>query len=170
MSNQNTRNKKYIGNKMIEAAPMTKFEYNRLKNKNIPGNDQDGYLVGYYESMDKTDKVNYWSWSPKEQFEESYKETTELNFGIAIELAKQGFKIARRGWNGKNLWVTVSEGYKNLEIKRVWNENNKKVAELNGGKVDILPYFTMKTVDNKIMCGWTPNQLDLLSSDWIIVE
>jgi hypothetical protein len=161
----------YVGNKIIKAEPMTKFDYNILRGKDIPGDDQDGYCVGYFDSMDKTDEEpNYYSWSPKAQFEESYRKTTGLNFGIALELMKNGFKVARQGWNGKGLWIVISQGYKNLETDKVWNKDNKKVAELNGGKIDILPYISMKTVDNSIMIGWTPNQLDLLSEDWVIVK
>ena len=30
-----------------------------------------------------------------------------MNFGQAIEAAKQGKKIARKGWNGKGMWVVL---------------------------------------------------------------
>lgn len=34
-----------------------------------------------------------------------------MNFGRAIEAAKQGKKITRRGWNGKGMWVIYRSGY-----------------------------------------------------------
>lgn len=141
--------KKYIGTKMIEAEPMTKFEYNKLKDRNIPGEDQEGYKVGYFYDMTKTDKAGYESWSPKTQFEEAYRESTNLNFGIAIELAKKGFKVARQGWNGKGMY---------LEMQNV--DENSKMG---------YPYIYLKTVDNKFV-PWNPNNLDMLSEDWVIVK
>ena len=34
-----------------------------------------------------------------------------MNFGLAIEAAKKGAKITRRGWNGKGMWVVYRTGY-----------------------------------------------------------
>ncbi|MED1407680.1 DUF2829 domain-containing protein, partial [Bacillus mycoides] len=34
-----------------------------------------------------------------------------MNFGQAIEAVKNGEKIARRGWNGKNMFVVYQKGY-----------------------------------------------------------
>jgi hypothetical protein len=34
-----------------------------------------------------------------------------LTFGLAIEAAKKGHKIARKGWNGKGLYVIYRTGY-----------------------------------------------------------
>lgn len=147
MSNQNTRNKKYIGNKMIEAAPMTKFEYNKLKDKNIPGDDQDGYLVGYYESMNKTDKVNYWSWSPKKQFEESYKEINGLNFGIAIELMKDGFKVKLPHWKD-DVFLSIQK-----------RDDHSKMTH------DYI-YVTSRFG----LVPWVATQVEMLSNDWVLVE
>ncbi len=33
-----------------------------------------------------------------------------MNFGQAIEAAKQGEKITRAGWNGKNMFVVYMSG------------------------------------------------------------
>jgi len=30
-----------------------------------------------------------------------------MNFGQALELLKQGKKVARNGWNGKGLWLEL---------------------------------------------------------------
>jgi hypothetical protein len=140
----------YVGNKIIKAEPMTKFDYNILRGKDIPGDNQDGYCVGYFDSMDKIDEEpNYYSWSPRPQFEESYRKTTGLNFGIALELMKKGFKVARQGWNGKGMY---------LEMQNV-DENSKMGYS----------YIYLKTVDNKFV-PWNPNNLDMLSEDWVIVK
>ena len=97
--------KQYIGTKLIEAEPAY-----RVRN---PGGDyqittdareaftnfaevEDGYRVRYPDG--------YESWSPKDVFEEAYRETGGMNFGLAIEAAKKGAKITRRApttWPGR---------------------------------------------------------------------
>lgn len=42
-------------------------------------------------------------------FERANRETDGMSFGLAIEAAKKGMKIARRGWNGKNQYVELAE-------------------------------------------------------------
>lgn len=94
-----------------------------------------------------------------------------MDFGQAIELTKQGNKIARKGWNGKNMWVSYTEGkILNLLTHDIWTENVKSVAVANGGEVEILGYLSMKTIDNKILIGWLATQTDILALDWFEVE
>jgi hypothetical protein len=93
-----------------------------------------------------------------------------VNFGWAIEELKKGNKVAREGWNGKGMWIALSNGYKNLEADKIWAKHNKQVAINNGGFVDINPYIAMKTADNKIQPGWNASQADMLAEDWHCVE
>lgn len=61
--------KKYIGTKMIQAKPMNRGEYNKYRGWEIPSNENptdEGYLVKYEDG--------YESWSPKEVFENAYRE------------------------------------------------------------------------------------------------
>lgn len=65
--------KNYIGTKQVKAEPCTLGEFIAKKGRNpyqndgkIHGNNEQGYLVEY--------KDGYQSWSPKEAFEEAYKE------------------------------------------------------------------------------------------------
>jgi hypothetical protein len=155
---------KYLGVKMVEAAPMKLGAYNELKGWTIPADEDpndDGYLVEYPDG--------YKSWCPKVQFEIANRPINGLTFGHAIEAARQGYKIARAGWNGKGMWVSWSPGHPGLKSDAIWTPNVKEVAEANGGAVDILPYFNMKTADNKIQCGWVPSQSDMLAEDWSII-
>jgi hypothetical protein len=93
-----------------------------------------------------------------------------MDFGEALIHAKAGEKIARTGWNGKNMWVAMTPGkILDLEKHDIWPEHIKNVAVNNGGKVEILPYLTMKTVDNKVVIGWLASQTDMLADDWYIV-
>lgn len=90
---------KYIGTKLIKAKPMTRGEYNAYRGWKIPENENpedDGYMVVYVDSDD------YVSWSPKDVFERAYRSRDDgMTFGGALELLKMGFKVARKGWNGK---------------------------------------------------------------------
>ena len=84
-----------------------------------------------------------------------------LTFGQAIEAAKQGKKIARAGWNGKNQYVELASciSYKNNDGDVVnvehCNIGNKALAFVGTSGVQI---------------GWLASQADMLANDWLIVE
>lgn len=88
-----------------------------------------------------------------------------MNFGQAIEALKEGKKVAREGWNGKGMWLALTNGIKELPAENFWNKNNKEFAKENGGTAEVLPVITMKTADNKILMGWLASQTDMLSED-----
>jgi hypothetical protein len=69
-------------------------------------------------------------------------------FGEALEALKQGFSVARRGWNGKDMWINLQR------------------PDVNS-KMD-LPYIYMSTVDGKLV-PWLASQTDLLAEDWMVV-
>ena len=75
--------------------------------------------------------------------------TNEMNFGQAIEALKQGKKVAREGWNGKNM---------HLELQRP--DKHSKMT---------LPYIYMFTAQGDNV-PWLASQTDMLSEDWTIVE
>ncbi len=147
--------KKYIGTKMIEAKEMNRGDYNVYKGWTIPeGEDpeDEGYLVKYSDG--------YESWSPKKQFEEAYRDCKGITFGIAVELLKKGFKVAREGWNGKGMFLLYVPSEK-------WGIIDK--IGLGIPKGNLLPWIGMKTADNKFV-PWLASQTDILAEDWIIVE
>lgn len=78
-----------------------------------------------------------------------------MTFGEALELLKKGRKVARRGWNGKGLW---------LELQRP--DGNSKMT---------LPYIYLNYPSgDKYHDGckvpWLPSQTDMLEQDWVEVE
>ena len=95
-----------------------------------------------------------------------------LTFGMAIEAMKRGKKVARRGWNGKGMWLCVPlcDGPKEIPATGIWGKPNAEYAEQNGGTVKVMPYVTMKAADGSIVMGWLASQTDMLSEDWCIVE
>ena len=90
-------------------------------------------------------------------------------FGEAIEALKQGKKVARKGWNGKGMYLWLKPA---AIVKAEWCKDPilKDIAEANGGEVEALGTICMKTADGKILTGWLASQTDMLLEDWVIVR
>lgn len=82
-----------------------------------------------------------------------------LNFGDAIAALKSGYKVARDGWNGKNMWLSYLDPYMNKQFTLI---------EMEDAEGTFSPYIGMKTADNKYV-PWLASQTDLLSCDWVII-
>lgn len=134
--------KRYIGTKIVDAAPS--------------GN---GYRVRY--------EGGYESWSPKDAFEKEYRPVDGMSFGLAIEAAKWGARIARSGWNGEGMWVVYRTGYpKGIPC----NKNTADAVGIPEGTLfKVRPYLQMKCVDDTFQM-WLASQSDILADDWMIVE
>jgi hypothetical protein len=91
-----------------------------------------------------------------------------MNFSQALDSCKLGSKIARSGWNGKNMYVVYQKGYPDgVNI-------NKNTAEATGIPEGTLckftPYLMMKTADTEpTFCPWLASQTDILANDWMIL-
>ena len=91
-----------------------------------------------------------------------------MDFGDAIRALKDGEKVARAGWNGKGMWLSLSgDGPRSIPALAFWSRNNAVYAEqqLDGVAV-VQPCITMKTADGSIVMGWAPSQTDMLAEDW----
>lgn len=174
---------RYIGVKQINAKPMTRLEYNEFRGWALPADENgadDGFLVEYVDGgkANHPDFAGYISWSPKDVFERSYRPTAGMTFGLAIEALKQGAKVARAGWNGKDMWLSLScrpggdaiSGRREIAAENFWSDNNSEYARQNGGSAVVLPCITMKTATGEILMGWLASQSDMLTEDWIVVE
>ena len=162
-----TEYKHYIRCHIVKAAPMTRGCYNKLLGREMLANenpDDEGYHIIYPD--------NYESWCPKAQFEAAGRPVDGMTFGQAIEAMKQGKKVARKGWNGKGMWLCIPlcDGPKEIPATGIWGKPNAEYAEQNGGTVKVMPYVTMKAADGSIVMGWLASQTDMLSDDWMIVE
>ena len=93
----------------------------------------------------------------------------KMNFGDAIAALKQGKKVARKGWNGKGMFLWLKPA---ATIKSDWCKDPllKSISDANGGDIEALGTICMKTADNKILTGWLASQTDMLSDDWMVVE
>ena len=169
--------KTYIGTKLISAVPMTRAAYNDYRGWELPADENGadaGYLVEYLDGgkPNHAGHDGYISWSPKEQFENAYRETSGLTFGLALEALKLGKKVARAGWNGKGMWLSLSGVVAmpaEVPAEKFWSSNNRQYAVENGGSAKVLPCITMKTATGEILMGWLASQTDMLADDWQVV-
>lgn len=173
----------YIGTKLIKALPMTRKAYNDYRGWELPADengDDDGFLVEYLDGgkSNHPNHEGYISWSPKDVFERAYRPTSGLTFGMAIEALKAGKRVARAGWNGKGMWLSLScapggdaiAGRREIAAENFWSHNNSEYARKNGGSAVVLPCITMKTATGEILMGWLASQTDMLAEDWQIIE
>lgn len=95
-----------------------------------------------------------------------------LDFGDAVRLLKQGVKVARVGWNGKGMWLSLSGPLEGRKIgnELFWSANNAAyAAEQPDCAATVLPCITMKTATGEILMGWLASQTDMLAEDWVVV-
>ena len=167
----------YIGTKIIRAKPMNRLEYNQLRDWTVPADENPadaGYLVEYLDGgkSNVPGFEGYVSWSPKDVFERAYRPNAQLSFGDALVALKAGQKVARAGWNGKDMWLSLScNGCREVHANAFWSPHNAEYAASNpNGTAVVLPSITMKTATGEILMGWLASQTDMLSDDWLIVE
>lgn len=84
-----------------------------------------------------------------------------FSFGEAIKYLKRGFKVARKGWNGKNQHIELASNISYLnpdgEVVNCEHEaiGNKAIAFVGTSGIQL---------------GWLASQADMLSGDWVFVE
>lgn len=147
----------YIGTKIIEAAPAVRKGWKVYDlTWPIPRSmepEEPGYRVRYPDG--------YESFCPKAAFEEAYRPIAGLNFGLAIEAAKKGKRVARKGWNGKGQYVELASG-----IAYVGPDGKIVNAEHEAIGNCALAFVGTSGVQ----MGWLASQADMLADDWMIVE
>jgi hypothetical protein len=94
--------------------------------------------------------------------------TERLSFGDAVAALKEGLRVARSGWNGKGMFLSLVKGrdtdyHINSEVFGTGNDGNSQY------QLPVLDAIYMKTADNKLV-PWLASQTDVLAEDWQIVE
>ncbi|ENJ8541423.1 DUF2829 domain-containing protein [Raoultella planticola] len=142
---------------------MTRLAYNDFRGWQLPAAENgadEGYLVEYLDGgKPNTDRFDgYVSWSPKDVFEKAYRKLSGLSFGLAIEALKQGHRVARAGWNGKNQWVVyVKPGFYDVG------------CSLGAKAGSLQPFLALKNAQDMFQPGWVPSMGDLLAEDWQVI-
>ena len=86
----------------------------------------------------------------------------DLNFGQALEAIKNGKRVAREGWNGKNMWLRLFKPFYDKEFE---------VIELYPLDIDsgtLLPWIGIRTAQNGFV-PWLASQQDMLEEDWFVI-
>ena len=113
---------------------------------------EPGYRVRYPDG--------YESWSPKDVFEEAYRPTDAMSFGLAIEAAKKGKRIARKGWNGKRQYVELATAI----------SYTSPIGAVVNAEHDAIGNQALAFVGTSgVQMGWLASQADMLADDWMIV-
>lgn len=148
--------KQYIGTKIIEAAPAIRkggkvYDLTWPIPKSMEP-VEPGYRVRYPDG--------YESWSPKDVFEEAYRPTDAMSFGLAIEAAKKGKRIARKGWNGKRQYVELATAI----------SYTSPIGAVVNAEHDAIGNQALAFVGTSgVQMGWLASQADMLADDWMIV-
>jgi len=95
-------------------------------------------------------------------------ETNNLDFGAAITHLKNGGKVAREGWNGKDMYLWLLPA---AEVKKEWIKD-PLLLEVVGDRESLpcLGSIRMKTATGEVLTGWLASQTDMLAEDWFIVS
>ena len=113
---------------------------------------KSAFMASLYFFEQPLSKKHHFS---EEYFEKVNEDERTYSFGWAIRNLKKGRKVARKGWNGKELW---------LELQRP--DVNSKMT---------LPYIYLNyPKGDKYHDGckvpWIASQTDMLSNDWFEVR
>lgn len=84
-----------------------------------------------------------------------------MKFGLALEYAKEGKRIARKGWNGKGQYVEIGTDF----AYRTLGDNGVLVAHEDIGTNALVFVGTRGR-----QVGWLASQADMLAEDWYIVD
>ena len=72
-----------------------------------------------------------------------------MNFGEALVELRMGSRVARDGWNGKDMWIDLQIPDEHSKMRR--------------------PYLYLSPTDGDLI-PWVASQSDLLAEDWRVVE
>lgn len=86
-----------------------------------------------------------------------------MNFGQALELLKEGKKVARKGWNGSGMFTYI------VPANAYPANTDAAKSHFGDSLVPYRAYFALKTAQNDV-ATWVPSGSDILSEDWEVVE
>lgn len=84
-------------------------------------------------------------------------EANDISFGAAILLVKDGYKIQRKGWNGKEQYV---------ELATCLSSKNAAGEIINVEHQDIGNQALAFVGIRGVQIGWLASQSDMLANDW----
>ena len=109
----------------------------------------------------------------------------KFDFGEAIRLLKDGRKVSRIGWNGKEMYIVLVHEYPvnghlfpanpSDKLPESNPDGSKNITQGKSGQM--LSHIVMKTAGDSKYWGeghsdyvpWLASQTDILSTDWFVV-
>lgn len=111
--------------------------------------------------QEKYDKLIIMSSRYREMTKKQDEKTDVFDFGKAIQYLKEGKRLQRQGWNGKNQYIELAT---NISYKNSNDEIINAEHDAIGNKVIAF------VGTSGIQLGWLASQADMLAEDWKIVE
>lgn len=87
--------------------------------------------------------------------------TAEFSFSDAIRYLKRGFKVARRGWNGKKQYIELAS---NISYQTATGE----IINCNHDAIGNKAIAFVGT--SGVQMGWLASQADMLAEDWVFAD
>ena len=87
-----------------------------------------------------------------------------LSFSDALSLLKKNKKVARAGWNGKDMFIFLVPG-------STFNVSCPPLMGIypEGTEIQYHPHIDMKTAQGYVV-PWLASQTDVLAEDWVELE
>lgn len=98
----------------------------------------------------------------------------QLDFSYALVAVKNGQRIERRGWNGRDMWVFLHPALRPLPylpgagLARDYIVPGADDCAM-GYTINICPFLCMRAADGTFV-PWLASQTDILADDWSVVE
>jgi len=85
-----------------------------------------------------------------------------FDFGVALSHLRDGSRVVRSGWNGKDMFLYLVSG-------STFTVDRPPLLGIypEGTVIEYCPHIDMRTADGKCV-PWLASQTDLLASDWSI--
>lgn len=85
-----------------------------------------------------------------------------MNFSEALDLLKEGKKLARGGWNGKGMWIELQTPDEHSKMTRPY-----VFMSLPQGSTHQFDNQETYSKDGVERVPWLCSQTDLLAGDWM---
>jgi hypothetical protein len=104
-----------------------------------------------------------------------------MDFGEAIKVLKSGGRVRRAGWNGKGMWLALTEGSVLHRHPSSEGDATGWAGRLSGAAkwlglrenpdvIRIGAHIDMRAADGSLVIGWLASQTDMLAEDWEVVS
>lgn len=139
-----------MGKEFLIVEKMNRGTFN--SKHNYDGKVDDRFVIGYEVSM-----LNSFPLFIKEENFKMDNPIDFLSFGDALDALEDGKRVARKGWNGKGIFIELQVPDKNSKMSHPYIYIDTTGLESNNpdAKRNLVP--------------WLASQTDMLAKDWIIV-